>query len=439
MLRSGVALCCLVVTACSSHGSVQPGRGAGGNAGVDAGSDAAIEAGGDSATVDGAADAPDSDAPTPARPCNDPSSSPTASYALGAWPVLKPVSATDLGAGSGQTSVPGAPAGIVAAANGYVFVALANFEIGVLQQTGSKLSWVRSLSMPAGERPFGLALSRDGTTLAASLSTEVAFINVAALESGAANALVATIPTHSAFHLGIDVAFSADGDFAFVALERDRGVAVVDVKKRAYVGQIPIAGRAVTGAVVSPDGKRLYVTCEVADEFLAANPNPANDQVVGRVTVVDVATAETSPASSIIGQAYVGRAPVRSRVSPDGATLWVTARGSNALVALDTASLVSKKCDPFVSSTAVGPAPVGLAVSADGASVLVANSNRFATSNAPQTVSVVDSARAFASSPDAVTGQYTAGAFPREVAIAGTQAFVTNYKSLSVSSFGLGP
>ena len=173
------------------------------------------------------------------------------------------------------------------------------------------------------------------------------------------------------------------------------------------------------------------VTTELANAFKAANPSPAPDQVVGMITVVDVPKAEATPATSVLGSAYVGRAPVRSALSPDGATLWVTARGSNALVELDTATLLSTTCNPVRSETAVGPAPVGVTVLDGGKAVAVANSNRFQAPTLPQTVTFVS-----ASSP-VLLGQVTVGAFPRELDADATALFVSNFNSQSLSGLDL--
>jgi len=386
---------------------------------------------------DGGPDATTADAPGDSTPdvsaCAAGDAAPTLSIDLADWPTFTAATAADWTsiAGVSSASVPAAPAGVVVAPDGaWVFAALQN-ELAVMKRTGASLALDHAFPNAAGETGFGVAMSRDGKTLATSTSDELALYDVAKAESNAPGALLGTVSTQSAMKTSIDVAFSSDGLFAFVALEYDSSVAVVDVTNRAYVGAIPIDGSAVTGVVVSPDGTRLYVTCEVANAFAAVNPKPATDQVVGLLTVVDVAKAETAPATSVLGTAYVGRAPVRSAISPDGATLWVTARGSDALLELDTANLLSTTCNPLRSETAVGAAPVGVAVLDGGKAVAVANSNRFLEPNAPQTVMFVS-----ASSP-ALLGQVTVGAFPREIDADATALFVTNYDSQSVSGVDL--
>jgi DNA-binding beta-propeller fold protein YncE len=388
--------------------------------------------------VDATAEASSADA------CADASSSPARSFSLSAWPKLTAATGTDLTASAHvtTTTVSGSPAGVLVSPDGqWVFAAVSNAnpqgQLAVLRRSGAALTVDHGFMVPSNETPFGLARSSDGKTLAMTTSTQVMLFDVAKAEANAAGAMIASVADQSS-GVTIDVAFSHDDGFVFAALEYDRAVAVIDVKKQAYVGSIPIAGDAVTSVAVSPDGSRLYVVCEVADEFKKANPNPAVDQVVGSVTVVDAAKAQTAPAGSVLGHAFVGRAPVRAVVSPDGATLWVTARGSNALVALDAASLLPGGCgDPLLSTTAVGPAPVGVALVAGGAGIAVADSNRILQPNTNQTVTLLDAHLARSASPGAIVGQVGVGAFPREIDDDATALFVSNFDSGSVSGIDL--
>ena len=425
-MKSIASLSVLFVLACSSPPATVDDAGADAPGELEAGADAPI------------ADAPVTDAPiadgAPDAPtCAPADAAPTQSFALADWPTFTAQTAPDWTASANvsSASVPAKPAGVVVApGGGWVFAAL-NGELAVMKRTGDSLVLDHVYANPTNETGFGVAISRDGKTLALTLSNELALYDVAKAEAKTQGALLGYVPTKST-QISIDVAFSADGAFAFVALEYDDSVAVVDVANESYVGAIPIDGSAVTGVVVSPDGARLYVTCELSNAFKAANPNFATDQIVGLVTVVDVTKAEATPASSVLGSAYVGRAPVRAALSPDGATLWVTARGSNALVELDTANLLSKTCNPVRSEVAVGAAPVGVTVLDGGKAVAVANSNRFAAPSQPQTVTFVSAASA------TLLGQVTVGAFPRELDADGTALFVSNYNSQSLSGLDLG-
>jgi DNA-binding beta-propeller fold protein YncE len=392
-----------------------------------------VDASAPDATEDATVDAVQDVAPDTQPSCGDGSAPPTTSFSLSAWPALGAQTATDWTAMSGVStvSVPGAPAGVALAKDGgWAFAALgpAAPQLGVLKRSGATLTFDHGFTAPAGETPFGVAQSSDGTLLAMSLSDEIALYDIAKAEANATGAFLGLVTTKSVMKTSIDVAFSNDAHFAFVALEYDDVVAVIDVVHQAYVGAVPIAGDAVTSVVLSPDGSKLYVTCEVSNEFKAANPMPAVDQVVGAITVVDVAMAETTPATAVVGRAFVGRAPVRAIVSADGSTLWVTVRGSNAVLQLDAQNLLSTTCNPLLSTTAVGPAPVGVAFVDNGKAIAIADSNRFNQPTMNQTVMFVSTATA------TTLGEVTVGAFPREIDTDATALMVSNYDSQSVSS-----
>ena len=59
--------------------------------------------------------------------------------------------------------------------------------------------------------------------------------------------------------------FTPDGRFVFVSAEDGEAVDVIDVAKRAQVGQIPVGARP-RGIAFSADSKRAYVAAENANE-----------------------------------------------------------------------------------------------------------------------------------------------------------------------------
>ena len=87
---------------------------------------------------------------------------------------------------------------------------------------------------------------------------------------------------------------------------------------------------------------------------------------------------------------------------------------------------------------AVGATPVGVAFLPSGSHAVVANSNRYASDrDAPQTLSVVDTAAALAGRP-ALLGTVPAGAFPREVlAVDDRTLLVTNVYSRTLQTVSL--
>ena len=142
-----------------------------------------------------------------------------------------------------------------------------------------------------------------------------------------------------------------------------------------------------------------------------------------------MARAETSPATSVVGAVLAGCNPVRVVVSASGQVLWVTARGSDAVVALSAARLRSDPRRALLGWLRVGAAPVGLALTGNGSRLIVADSDRFLTSGRPASLAVIDTAAALAGKP-ALLGYLPAGQFPRDISAAGGgQLLVANFMS----------
>jgi DNA-binding beta-propeller fold protein YncE len=129
---------------------------------------------------------------------------------------------------------------------------------------------------------------------------------------------------------------------------------------------------------------------------------------------------------------------VRVAVSPDGGTVWVTARASNRLLAFSAARLLGDPRQALLAAVPVGTAPVGLALVAGGRRVIVADSNRFAGALTPSDLTVVDARAALAGRP-ADLGTIPAGVFPRELALepGGATLLVSNWSSGQLEAVGL--
>ena len=450
-LAAWVAL--VLAAGCSSSGSSGP---------IDAGADTPstnpdagpLDASGDGATeTEAGAGGCNLVAPPPSTPCSSFTSPATLSCALAAWPAFPAVTATDVTAMANvtTTTVDGEPAGVLLSPDGTtVFDAdrtATTGELSVLARAGNALTLASFhydfSTSPTVQYPFGLALSPDGTMLGVGLTDRLSFFDVASLESHSSTALIAAVdtPLTGPNPSTLDVTFSVDGTLLFGANEYESQVSVVNVKTMTYVGAIPIDSNAVTSVVVSPDGKYLYVTSEVANAFATtaedAGAEINADQDVGSITIVDVATAATSPATAVLGQIFVGRAPVRTILSADGSTAWVTARGSNALIALDATKFLTDPACALLSETPVGQSPVGHAFIAGGAGIAVANSFRFENPVPDGTIMIVNTAAALAGSNGAVKGRITVGQFPREMTADATSLFVSDFDSMTISGIDL--
>ncbi|HZO99500.1 MAG TPA: hypothetical protein VFD30_04330 [Terriglobia bacterium] len=96
---------------------------------------------------------------------------------------------------------------------------------------------------------------------------------------------------------------------------------------------------------LSPDGRRLFITCEDSNEVLAVDPR--SERVVARVTV--------------------GQKPWGMALSPDGKTIYVSNEWSDTVSEIDAASFQVRR------TLKVGWGPVGLATDRAGRTLYVAN------------------------------------------------------------------
>lgn len=338
------------------------------------------------------------------------------------------------GVRTAMVSVPGSPFGVVVTPDGrWAFVALFN-SVEVLR-LGSALApvKVRTLALTAG--PGGLpagvlgeTLSRDGRYLLAASGSGAVVISVARAEEGQPGAVLGALTDPAGASGAIEVAVSPDDRYAFVSEEGSQRAAVFSLHRaltqgfgpRDYVGAIPL-GIAPVGLAISPDGRWLYATSEVA---------APSSGMRGTLSVISLPRAETRPAASVVATVAAGCNPVRVVTSADGRDVWVTARASDDLLGFSAAALTARPAKALVAVVRVGEAPVGLMLVANGSLVVVADSNRFGAAGAAADLSVVNVAAALADRP-AVTGHIAAGLFPREMALVpgGQRLLVTNFAS----------
>lgn len=248
-------------------------------------------------------------------------------------------------------ALPGAPfASLVSPDGQWLFVSLdatrlppgtgANdtSALAVLRLTGSQQAQLVHLYRTP-PNPLGLTLSPDGHLLAVADYGGVLFFDVAQTEAGNPHAQIgalATTPTAST----IEALFSPDGRYVFAANENTSNVSVFDLlapgtgtpsfSATAAVGDIAL-GPDPVGMALSPDGAHLYVTSEFSPEGARTYGTHLGTPSGGALAVIDVARAERTPATSVVGEEPTGCQPVRVALSPDGTVEWVTARGSNTL------------------------------------------------------------------------------------------------------------
>jgi DNA-binding beta-propeller fold protein YncE len=334
--------------------------------------------------------------------------------------------------------VPGTPFGVVVTADGrWSFVSMPSTgSVGVFRIGRPALpSLVRQVGTSG--QPLGEALTPGGRYLLAADGADGAVvINVSRAESGGAHALAGTLGSGSADG-AIEVAVSPDDRFAFVSLEDLASIAVYNLQRGLaegfsapdLVGMIPV-GMAPVGLAVSPDGRWLYATSELA--------RGASRYGQGTLTVISLDRAETDPAGSVVSTVDAGCSPVRVITSADGGVVWVTARESDRLLGFAAARLRTDPARSLIASVQVGEAPVGLALAAGGTRIVVADSDRFDAPSEESSLAVVSVPAALAGRP-ALTGYLPAGGFPRQMALepGGQTLLVTNFSSQQLEAVSL--
>ncbi len=278
--------------------------------------------------------------------------------------------------------------------------------------------------------PLGLVMAPGGRYLVAAEGTGAAVFDVRRLESvraAPASWLVGTLRSPGSG--AIEAAVAPDGRYVFVTLESSRAMAVfrlgsalrVGFGRSDLVGLVPL-GVAPVGMAVAPGGRYLYVTSE--SEGLG--------RPEGTLSTVSLAAAEHRPSRSVVSTVPAGCSPVR--VVAAGRYVYVTARGSDALLQYDAADLVAHPASALVGAVRVGEAPVGLAVVDGGTRVVVADSDRFHAPGNAASLAVVD----VSGGRMTLRGYLSTGAFPRDMAVgdAGRWVLVTDYLSGEVEGVG---
>jgi DNA-binding beta-propeller fold protein YncE len=195
------------------------------------------------------------------------------------------------------------------------------------------------------------------------------------------------------------------------------------------IGRIAV-DRGPVGFAFSPDGATLYLASEIGVRSGASfdasgqltRPCPAGT-AIGTLTAIDVARA------TVVARLAAGCSPVRVVVTANGATVWMSVRGEDRVVAFDAAKIRTDPTHAFAAQAAVGSAPVGMALLADDSLLAVANSNRFDTGSTASTVTVLQ----LGATPSP-RSSFATGSFPREFSVSpnGSTLFLTNYNSRTV-------
>jgi DNA-binding beta-propeller fold protein YncE len=280
--------------------------------------------------------------------------------------------------------------------------------------------------------PRGMTTDRAGRYLLVANSAGGLIVARAdALAAGSPDPLVLALESPSAGSM--QVVLDADDRFAFVTDELSSTLSVFDFEQSLrsptpqarLLGHVPMPAAPV-GIALTSDGEHLLVTSQGSGDR-------------GVLSLLKTRDATRDPVRAAVASVPAGCQPVR--VATASEVVWVTARGSNSVLAFDLERLIAGSARALRAAVRVGAAPVGLALFEEGSTVVVANSNRYGgDAEQPQTLSVID-ANAALRGRKALIGSVPTGAFPRELArlpddrgVLVTNVFSQNLQAVSVLS-----
>ena len=265
----------------------------------------------------------------------------------------------------------------------------------------------------------GVAMTSDGKDLLVAAGNGIDVLGVAEAEAGAGSANVGTltVPGLTSYGGAVEVAVSPDNKFAFVTLQFANEVAVFnlhralttgDFSSGSFVGTVRLSPQPV-GMAVSTDGQSLYVA-----SFGWRQHQPPGQGVLSVLSMPKLESGSLSSAK--VTQVTTGFSAARVIASPDGKTVWVTARESNFLVGFSAPLLLSDPAHALIAKVQVGMSPIGEILVNGGARMIVADTDT--QNSGKNSLAVVDIAKALAVKP-ALLGYIGTGLMPREFALVG--------------------
>jgi serine/threonine-protein kinase len=268
-------------------------------------------------------------------------------------------------------------------------------------------------------KPFvakGAALTSNGKYLLVAAGNGIDVLDVNQAVSGAGQVIGTLTPRGLTGYAGaVEVALSPDSQFAFVTLQFANELAVFNLHNAAATGNFAAASFAgmvrlspqPVGMAVSTDRQSLYV----ASFGWQAQQVPGE----GVLSVLSMAKLESgSPASAVLQHVTAGASAARVVASPDGQTVWVTARESDYLVAFSVSKLSSDPAHALIAKVQVGQNPIGEILVNGGTRMIVADTDTHGTQ--ANNLAVVDTAKALRGKP-ALLGYIHTGLMPREFAL----------------------
>jgi DNA-binding beta-propeller fold protein YncE len=137
----------------------------------------------------------------------------------------------------------------------------------------------------------------------------------------------------------------------------------------------------------------------------------------------------------VVGTAFAGCIAARVVVSPNGHTVWVSAAGSDQLLAFSSQELVRDPAHALLAAVRVGAQARGVTIFDHGQRIAVADSGLYAR---PGAITIVNTEAALDGSPS-IIGELPAGVDPRNATLEPNDAtlLVINYGSGQLESVDL--
>jgi DNA-binding beta-propeller fold protein YncE len=340
-----------------------------------------------------------------------------------------------VGADSLHTALPARPFAVAVSPDGaraFVSMPRPGARGLLVLSAGEPWKLERTLWLDPAIVPRGMAMDAAGRyLLAANSAGGLIVVQADALASGSADPPM--WPIEAPATGSMQAILDRDDRFAYVTDEHSSTLSVFDfedslrtpIPRGRLVGQVRMPPAPV-GLAQTPDGEHLLVVSQGSGKR-------------GVLSVLRAREAAGDPARAVVTSVPAGCQPVRTAIA--SGVVWVTARGSNSLLAFDLRRLIDGAARPLRAVVRVGAAPVGLALLHEGSTVVVANSNRYGPdAQQPQTLSVIDADIALKGGRRAVVGSIPAGAFPRELARLpdGCGVFATNVFSQTLQAVRIG-
>lgn len=325
-------------------------------------------------------------------------------------------------------SIPGYVFGIVIARNGWIFasrfgapgITARGGEVIVFRLHGVRLHLERVVALPA-PAVAGEALTNDGRFLLVAGGHGAFVLDVAALERHAGRALLGSLnapPSGLGDDGPIELALTRDGRYVFLAEEWAKRIVAFDLRKS-------VLSKFRKSLVVASFHVRGYPTgLDVVDSHqkllvVAASTQPGAQ---GELLVVDMRRLlERRPPR--IFRIPAGRDPARVAASPHNSVIWVTARGSDRVLAFSNRCLQGSCRSSLVTSVGVGADPIDIAFAERGRLAVVADSARSSLRSTHGDLRLLDTQLVLRGRPS-IAGVVPTRRFPRSLAVRGDGSLV---------------